>query len=128
MEFEGGITAGFTVNAFNQGGRYIRIYGTKGELTGYMRQKSIDIYTFADKTLRTIPVLKEGESIIGNHGGGDAGIVKELYEYLCGTYTGFRAADINISVQNHIIGFAAEESRHNNTVVDLEEFTKRMSN
>lgn len=32
---------------------------------------------------------------------------------------GYRAADIQVSVKNHLIGFAAEQSRHTNTVVDL---------
>ncbi len=32
MEFEGGATVSFSMNCFNAGGRYIRIFGTKGEL------------------------------------------------------------------------------------------------
>ncbi len=124
MEFEGGVTATLTVNAFNKGGRYTRIYGTKGELWAYMRNDHIDIYTFEDDRHWTVPVLKTEESINGGHGGGDEGIVKELYEYMSGQYEGYRAADINTSVRNHVIGFAAEESRHNGTVVSVEDKLK----
>ena len=125
MEFDGGAVASLCVNAFNKGGRYIHIHGTTGELTGYMKENSVDVYTFADKTCRTVPVLEEGQTIYGGHGGGDSGIVTELYAYLSGTYTGYRAADIRISTQNHMIGFAAEESRHHHTVTDMEEFCRQ---
>ena len=48
----------------------------------------------------------------------------DLYEYMSGEYTGFRAADIDISVKNHLIGFAAETARHNHTVLDVEAVLK----
>jgi len=122
MEFEGGVTASFTMNAFNKGGRYIRLFGTKGELFANMSDPEITVYTFADKQTRSIPVLKTEESILGGHGGGDGGIVSELYEYLGGNYTGYCAADINISVKNHLIGFCAEDARHKGTVEDVDTY------
>ena len=125
MEFEGGATANLTVNAFNKGGRYIRVYGTKGEIYAHMAATEIQVYTFADKKQYTVPVLKTEESINGGHGGGDEGIIKELYEYLSGTYDGFRAANITTSVKNHLIGFAAEQARHRGTVVNVEEVIKQ---
>ncbi|MBP3304728.1 MAG: Gfo/Idh/MocA family oxidoreductase [Oscillospiraceae bacterium] len=125
MEFEGGATANLTVNAFNKGGRYIRIYGTKGEIYAHMSATEIQVYTFEDKNQYTVPVLKTDESINGGHGGGDEGIIRELYEYLSGTYRGFRAADITTSVKNHLIGFAAEQARHSGTVVNVEEVLKQ---
>lgn len=124
MEFAGGATANLTVNAFNRGGRYIRLYGTKGEIYAHMRDKEIQVYTFEDKKTTMVPVVKTEETIDGGHGGGDAGIVKEMYEYFAGEYTGFRAADLDVSVQNHMIGFAAEEARLNRTVVDVQKMIK----
>ena len=121
MEFDGGVTATLTVNAFNKGGRYIRIYGTKGELYAHMKENEIKLYTFEDKKLTVIPTREALETIDGGHGGGDGGIIKELYEYLSGSYTGFRAADVDISVRNHMIGFGAEKARHSRCVVDVEE-------
>lgn len=125
MEFEGGATATLSMNAFNKGGRYIRLFGTKGEIYAFMKDEHINVYTFEDNRQWTVPVLKTEESINGGHGGGDEGIVKELYEYMSGTYEGYRAADVTTSAKNHLIGFAAEESRHNNTVVNVEETLKK---
>ena len=45
---------------------------------------------------------------------------------MSGNYHGFRAADIQISVENHMIGFAAEQARHTNTVVDIAQFCKEL--
>ena len=124
MEFAGGITAVLTMNAFNKGGRYIRIYGTKGELFAHMKDAEIQIYDFETKQTTFVPVLKTEESTNGGHGGGDEGIIKEMYEYFCGTYTGYKAADIHTSVRNHMIGYAAEEARLNHTVVDVQKYTE----
>jgi predicted dehydrogenase len=124
MQFEGGATATLIMNAFNKGGRYIRIFGTKGELYANMSDTEITVFSFEDGETKKVTVEKIDESITGGHGGGDYGIVKELYEYLEGSYTGYCAADIDISVKNHIIGFAAEEARHTDTVQDIVRFSK----
>lgn len=122
MEFEGGITVSFTMNAFNKGGRYIRIFGTKGELMANMTDSTIQVYDFETKQWTDVPVTATEESIIGGHGGGDVGMVKEMIEFMQGEYTGYRCADIFTSVKNHLIGFAAERSRHNGTVEDMDAF------
>lgn len=125
MEFEGGATATLTVNPFNAGGRYTRVYGTKGELRAFMSDKEIYVRLLSSKKKHFIPVRKTEESIAGGHGGGDYVIVSDLYNYLNGEEVEFGASDIGISVENHMIGFAAEESRYNKTVVSLDEFCAR---
>ena len=42
-----------------------------------------------------------------------------------GDYQGFRVADITTSVKNHIIGFAAEHARHNDTVENVAKYSKK---
>ena len=125
MEFAGGVTASLTMNAFNEGGRYIRIFGTKGELYANASDTEITIFSFATRKRTTVSVVKTDESITGGHGGGDQGIVEELYEYFNGEYTGYCAANIDISVQNNLIGYAAEQARHNDTVENVAEFGKK---
>jgi predicted dehydrogenase len=125
MQFAGGATATLTVNAFNRGGRYTRVYGTKGEFYAFMSDDEIVVRTFTDKQKHIIPVVRTEESIAGGHGGGDYGIVADLYDFLCGNEVKFGASEIGISTENHMIGFAAEESRHNKTVVSLDEFCAR---
>lgn len=124
MEFAGGATATLTMNAFNAGGRYIRIYGTKGELYASMKDSHITVFTFGDRKTVQVPVRKTEESINGGHGGGDEGIIREMYDYLGGSYRGFRAADIRTSVKNHMIGFAAEKARNSGTVVNVDDVMK----
>ena len=46
--------------------------------------------------------------------------------YLNGEYNGCSISDIRTSVNNHLIVFAAEESRANGTVVDFEEFVSKL--
>lgn len=120
--FEDDITVTFTMNAFNKGGRFIHIMGTKGELRAALEGDTpITIYDFS--TEETTEIASSGtDGIGGGHGGGDAGIIVTLYDYLNGTYNGKSVPDIEESYRNHLIVFAAEKSRAENTVVDLDEY------
>ncbi len=125
LEFEGGATASLTMNAFNKGGRYIRIFGTKGELYAYHGKTVITVYTFEDRQTREINVLKTEESISGGHGGGDMGMVSELYDYMLGNYHGYCATEIEASVRNHLLSFAAEKARKEDTVEKIRDYAKQ---
>ena len=126
MQFEGGATATLTVNAFNRGGRYTRVYGTKGELYAFFSDKEINVRTFADRRKFTVPVEETtSESIAGGHGGGDAGISFDLYNFMEGNEIELGASEIGISVYNHLIGYAAEQARHTDTVVDMDAFCQK---
>lgn len=124
MEFEGGKTVSLTMNAFNEGGRYIRIFGTKGELYANMSDSKISLYTFDDQKHHKVRVNDRGRIAVDGHGGGDQGMINEMYDYFKGNYKGFCAADIDISVKNHLIGFAAEKARKSGTVQSIDEFFK----
>ena len=47
---------------------------------------------------------------VSGHGGGDAGLVKAVYEYIT---TGFTegVTSLDASIESHLMGFSAEESR-----------------
>lgn len=122
MLFEDDITVTFTMNAFNEGGRYIHIMGTKGELRAHLEDGSpLKIHYFADGRNEEIDVTVNGV-LPGGHGGGDAGIVRALHEYLTADQRAVNIPDITQSYYNHAIVFAAEKSRAENTVVDFEEY------
>ncbi len=122
MLFEDDVTVNFTMCAFSRGGRFIHIMGTKGELRGAMDDGSpITVYDFQTHQTEVIP-MRSKDGVDGGHGGGDAGIVSTLYDYLTGTYTGNAISDIRISVENHLTVFAAEQSREKMCVVDMEEY------
>ena len=122
MLFDGNVTASFTVNAFNGGGRAIHLFGTKGELVAEANDTEIRVYNSDIRKWSSVPVKETEESILGGHGGGDQGIIADLYDYLCGTYNGCSVADISVSVANHLIGFAAERARHTVAVVDVDKY------
>ena len=126
MLFEDDITVTFTMNAFNKGGRFIHIMGTKGELRAAMDESTpITVYDFAADKTETVDSTKAKDGINGGHGGGDGGIIGALYAYLNGTYTGNSVPEIEESYYNHAIAFAIEEARKTGTIVDFDEFWER---
>ncbi len=123
MLFEDDVTVTFTMNAFNRGGRFIHIMGTKGELHGALdgQKTPITLYDFETKKTLEIPITAK-DGIEGGHGGGDEGIVASLYDYLLGQYKGCSVSDIRTSVDNHLIVFGAEQARATGTVVDFDAY------
>ena len=125
--FEDGTTVNFNMNAFNKGGRFIHIMGTKGELHGAMDSSKSPITLFDFETRETMEIpMKTGDGIINGHGGGDEGIVASWHEYLSGTYEGVSISDISTSVDNHLTVFAAEKSREEGIVVDVEVYKRTL--
>ena len=124
MQFESGATASFVVSALNEGGRRIRIMGTKGELEGRMEMDTISVFNFTTRKTEYISIKDavSDESIAGGHGGGDLGIVRALCQIMTGTYKGKSYADISTSVDNHLAAFAAERSRFNDEVVVISDY------
>jgi len=85
------------------------------------------LYDFENKTTTEIPLIEMAGSNSG-HGGGNHGIIQSAYEFFCGEYKGFSVSDIQISADNHLIVFAAEESRAKGIVVDFEEYLNSLKN
>ena len=126
MLFEDDITVTFTMNAFNKGGRFLHVMGTKGELRAAMDESTpITVYDFAEDKTETVDSAKAKDGINGGHGGGDGGIIGALYAYLNGTYEGNSVPEIEESYYNHAIAFAIEEARKTGTIVDFDEFWAR---
>ena len=122
MLFEDDITVTFTMNAFNTGGRYINIYGTKGEIRAALKGDTpIRVYDIVSKETEEIP-SSGTDGIVGGHGGGDSGIIVTLYKYMTGDYTGNSVPTIQESCYSHLVTFAADHARKTGTVVDVEEY------
>ncbi len=128
LEFEGGATVSFSMCAFNQGGREIRVMGTKGEISGNASESHVTVYDFATRTTRTVSVSEKqlNETIDGGHGGGDEGIMVALCNHLNGIPDDSSICTIQQTCRNHLISFAAEESRLTGKVVDLDAYEKRL--
>ena len=123
LEFEGGVICSFNMSAFNPGGRQIRIMGTKGELVGDVRMPYVTYHNLVTGTTEQIKIDDQvrSDNISGGHGGGDTGIMYAFYDLLNGKADP-EMSNIEISVKNHMIAFAAERSRLEGRVVSLDEF------
>ena len=128
LEFEGGATVSFSMAAFNKGGRYIRVMGTKGEISAKMSNDGFELYDFATRetTHIDIPDAVLNDSIDAGHGGGDGGIIKALSDRLGGDTSSKSLCTIDETCRNHLIAFAAEESRVTGKVIDMDEYENRL--
>jgi hypothetical protein len=118
--------------AFNLGGRRIRIMGTKGEICADDFETIELVKFFQDDP--TSPnfgqpetqYIKVGENvvqeIVGGHAGGDAGLIDDLSMYFGEDKATKSISSIATSVKNHLYVFAAEKSRAENIVVDMDEY------
>ncbi len=127
MEFASGATVTMTMSAFTKGGRHSHIMGTKGELWAEMdaeNGKQFRFYNFATKTTDYIDaeIAVKGDSIVSGHGGGDDGVVNAVYEYVTGAIGSDSVSEIGISCANHMLVFAAEDSRLSGKVIDTKDY------
>lgn len=124
MEFAGGITASFTMTAFDEG-RSIEIFGTKARLLGGAAYKAIcgDDIVVVDHVDDRPVHHKVDYAWVGyeGHGGGDAGLVRSLYEEMNRSHPDEMLSSIHLSVMSHAIGFAAEEARLSGATIRLED-------
>ncbi len=128
MEFEDGITVVFSMNAFNKGGRSTRVMGTEGELYFEDDLASAKFFNFATRQYEELLTNEASvdASINGGHGGGDTGIVAVLYDYINDRISPEEVSEIGISIENHMLVFAAEESRKTDTVVSIKDYNDRI--
>ncbi len=125
LEFEDEITCTFSMCAFSRGARRIRIMGTGGEIVGTMGQPTLSYTNFKSKRSEEIHIANKvvDDTIVGGHGGGDNGIIHAFYDLLCGKEN-ISLSDVSVSVNNHIIAFAAERSRVEGRVVETSEYNR----
>lgn len=119
MVFEDNITVSFTMCAFSKEcWRETTLLCTLAEI--HVTEDTIVIEPFnGGKITIDIPSPESG------HGGGDSGIITAVYQYLCGEYHGKSLSDITTSYENHLLSFAAEQSRQNGgQVIDMTAYGK----
>ena len=115
LEFEDGAVATFTMTAFSADfSRQLKIFGTEGQITADMGTKQIVLHRFGEE--KQIVSLDEGLERSG-HGGGDYGILRDFLQVL--RDGGESRTSAAVSLQSHLICFAAERSRKENIVVEL---------
>lgn len=108
MQFQNGVTAVLKMVYAAESGRRINLFGTHGELLLDERTDTIEIRPYGGET-QIVPIgslVENGSS----HGGGDSRIVDGFYALLNGSRE--NRTSLKESVESHLIGISAEESRH----------------
>ena len=117
MQFKNGKTACHTMTAFSKDiYRDIKIHATKAELVGKMEDNYIEIRYFGGDVEKIN--IDTSLSSMGGHGGSDFFMMNSLYEVLNGN-VGKGITFIDVSIESHLMCFAAEESRlnHGSTII-----------
>lgn len=128
MQYEGGVTATFTMTAFEQG-RHIEIYGTKARLragTFYKENGCGEIVVtphFGESRKIDLEAPEQGYA---GHGGGDWGLIQALYGDMTDKPISELSSSIQSSLHSHIIAFAAEHARKTGDMVDIKEFEAKV--
>ena len=119
MLFEDGQTATLTMTAFTAGRhRETKIFGTKGELVG--DGVTIRHFDFLTDKWEEINTAASDHSIIGGHGGGDFVLIKTFIKAVINNDKSIIFSGAEETLESHLIVFAAEKSRKNNIVVNLQ--------
>jgi predicted dehydrogenase len=117
MEFEGGVTATFNMEALTSySGRRTRIMGSLGDLVG-----DEETMTIADFSTKTTKVLKTADyaKITSGHGGGDYSLARDFIQAVAHQDERILTSTIDLSMESHLMGFKAEDSRHQGRVVNV---------
>lgn len=128
MQFGDHKHATLTMSAFNKGVRVSAFMGTKGELRAYFETQELEFFDFETRETTIVyrPEVVKDQSIAGGHGGGDFGIMEDLYEYIANNNPSTSISSIDVSCMSHLICFAAEEARAKGVTVDMEEYIKTL--
>jgi predicted dehydrogenase len=119
MDFADGTTVMMTMHGHSyEEGRTMRYDGTRATLRGrfvYGKER-IEIHEHGTGRIEEIPIgLGQG-----GHGGGDSGIVASFIRALNGDTSGTTTA--RESLESHLMSFAAEQSRLDGTVIDMDAY------
>jgi hypothetical protein len=115
--FAGGVTASFSMEAFTPfGGRRTRVMGSMGYIEGDMSEMRIVDFRTRQSTVLESSALNVDQFAADGHGGGDWRLVANWVEAVATQNASLLSSTIDVSIESHLMGFAAEQSRHNGTV------------
>lgn len=124
LEYEGGVTASFTMTAFNAGGgRRTRIFGTRGTIETD-DSSTIRVFDFLTKRTTTIDTAATAATVDGGHGGGDIGIMGSFCRAILNGKPELIVSGTDATIESHLTTFAAEASRKSGRVVEMAKFAR----
>jgi hypothetical protein len=125
MELEDGATVTLTMNG--QGDeecRTMRYDGTKATLYGKFSSSGnvMQVHHHLTGQIEDIQIVDRDHS---GHGGGDFGIVRSFVNAINGTPDD-SVTTARESLESHLLAFAAEESRHTKTLINMGDYRQRV--
>jgi hypothetical protein len=112
MEFEDGITASFSMEAFTSyHGRRTRVMGSLGDITGDMTEFVHTDFLTMKQTKWDITVDDVKDYKNSGHGGGDWALATDWVRAVKNQDASLLTSTIDASIESHIMGFMAEKSR-----------------
>ncbi|WP_084960678.1 Gfo/Idh/MocA family protein [Thermoactinospora rubra] len=116
LEFEGGLTASFTMTAFTPAAhRQTRIFGTHGSIEG--DGERLTLTDFRTGRAETVDTRPQGDATAaGGHGGGDEGLVDAFLAAVRTRDASHVLSSPRESLHSHTVAWAAERSRLDGTV------------
>lgn len=120
IQFEGNVTASFSMEAFTSyHGRRTRIMGSMGDMVGDMQELVINDFRTREQT-KFIPIAEDVEEYKNSgHGGGDHVMVKDFVQAVAQQDASILTSSLEESIESHIMGFMAEESRKSGQLKDI---------
>jgi predicted dehydrogenase len=126
IRFRNGVKARFTLVAFGSNStRKIRFYLENGEIHGDLSQGSIRVVTYKGSRGGD-PIKKIEVSGRGGHGGGDEYLIKGFVKTLEKGDPQYNLTSAEMSLQGHLMCFAAEESRMRGKPVNFQTYKKKL--
>ena len=151
--FANGVTATVTVSAFTEENtRTIKVMGSAGELRGHMGSGEIEVRSFpplsavdpraVERTPSALGGARESIHVLGDasdlvagafrgHAGGDAALMRAFVDGVQRRKAGQEAptalTSLEMSIESHLMAFAAEESRVTGRTIDVSSEYRRAS-
>jgi len=127
IEFKNGVNVAFTLSGFtNRMCRTLKIMCEYGEIRADDLTETIEVTRFNSNSVdETNQRVIRVEKVDGFHGGGDSLLMEDFIANLEDNGADSKTA-IERSIESHIMAYAAEESRVTGTVVDIDEFKKKL--
>ncbi|MFC6996800.1 Gfo/Idh/MocA family protein [Rufibacter roseus] len=118
--FGDGVTANFSMEAFTSyHGRRTRVMGSMGDMVGDMDELEVTDF----RTRKSVKFIPKAEDVEGyknsGHGGGDWLMVRDFVQAVAQQNPSLLTSTIDESIESHIMGFMAEESRKKGKVMNI---------
>lgn len=118
MIFQNGVTAAFSMEAHvSYEGRRTRIMGSKGDIFGNMETFVMTDFQTRKQTSWNLKT--------DMHGGGDHGLIRDWVQAIAQQDKSLLSSSIEVSIESHLMAFAAEKSRLNRTIEEIKLFQDR---